>query len=207
MRWSWESGAPTLSRGAVSEAIESVWRAFGRSEGLISHLAPDAAWVRAQSGEFEACLPRLLELWAENALTTNPKAHEVLRATAEAWPELTSPQARSVEALGDVLWERVLTTHPSSPSADELLSQLVFLGLPMVRWLDPWLVSLDGPGAPQLADAIVRPAASEAWDLQPDYRQQLQAWAATEAVVIGLTVVGGVHLDEGDLAALFDRLI
>ncbi len=199
--------ALTLARGAIGEAIESVWQTFGRADGLITYLAPDAAWVRAQSGELMQCLPRLLELWANNELEGGPAAHDLLATVRDSWGELTSPQARSVEALADVLWEQVLTSYPSTPTADELLGQLVCLGLPMVRWLDPWLGSLDGPGAKQLADSILRPSNSEAWQLEPDYRQQLEGWAATEPVVIGLTIVGGVHLDDGDLAGLFDRLI
>lgn len=196
-----------MNRGAVDIAVAGVWNAFGRSEGLISDLAADAAWVRASEGELTTCLPRLLELWADRRLGHEPAAHEVLGLVAQEWPNLSSAQARSVERLGDVLWTRALTTYPSDPAVDELLGQLVWLGLPMVRWLDPWLAALDGAGARHLADVILRPSKSEAWQARPDSRQQLEAWSATESVVIGLTVVGGVHLEEGDFGALLDRLI
>ena len=196
-----------MSQGAVELAVAQVWSVFGRQEGLLSELPADAVWARAQDGEMNACLPRLLELWALNELDDGPPEFEVLDQIARDWDKLAPKEARSIEHLGDTLWQQALLTYPSDPSADELLGGLAHLPLPMVRWLDRWLSSLDGPGALHLADSILRPSNTDAWTAVPDARQQLEAWAASEPIIMGLTVVGGVHLDEGDLGRLLDRLI
>lgn len=196
-----------MAQSQVDEAIDRVWTTFGRSEGLLVDLAADAVWVRAHQGEFFACLPRLLELWTLNQLGVAVGGHELLAEVSNAWGELTAPQARSVEYLADTVWEKALTTYPSQPTSDVLLGELIYLDLPMIRWLERWLNSLDGPASQHLADAVLRPSLTSAWQARPDERQQLIGWAASEPVVMGLTLVGGVHLAQGDLTELFDQLI
>lgn len=196
-----------MAQGAVEKSLAQVRVTFGEPAGLLSDLAADATWVRARNGELIQCMPRLTELWANGELDGSVAAHDVLAEISNKWNELSSAQARSIESLADTLWQRALMAHPSETSADELLGELVYLRLPMVRWLEPWLGALDGPGALQLSAAILQPSQTEAWAGQPDARQQLQGWAGTEPVVMGLTIVGGVHLDEGDLADLLDLLL
>ena len=199
-------GLQLVAAGAVAEALDAVRRAFGEPQGLISDLPADATWARARAGELNECIPRLLELWAAADLEPVP-AQDVLAHLADNWDEFPPAGQRAIESLADVLWTQALTTHPSEPSADELLGQLIHLRLPMVRWLEPWLGLLDGPGAPQLADSILRHTEAGAWAAVPDARSQLEAWARSEPVVMGIAVVGGVHLDEGDFGALLDRLV
>jgi hypothetical protein len=196
-----------LAQGAVEKALQAVRETFGEPEGLLSDLAADATWVRARSGELMQCVPRLTQLWANGELGGPVAAHDVLDEISAAWSQLSSTQARSIESLADTLWERALMAHPSELSADELLGELLYLPLPMVRWFEPWLGSLDGPGALQLSAAILSPIHTDAWAGQADARQQLESWAGTEPVVMGLTIVGGVHLDDGDLGDLLDRLL
>lgn len=195
-----------MAVGAVAEALYAVRRSFGEPQGLISGLPADATWARARAGELTECIPRLLELWAAADLDPVP-AQEVLLHLAHNWSQFPPAGQRSIESLADALWKQALTTHPSEPSADELLGQLIHLRLPMVRWLEPWLGLLDGPGAPQLADSILRHTETDAWAAAPDARSQLESWARSEPVVMGIAVVGGVHLDEGDFGALMDRLV
>ncbi len=195
-----------MATSAIENALAAVRRNFGEPQGLMASLDADAVWVRANDGEWLNSVSRLLELWVGRDLEPVP-AHDVLGRLAEGWSSLTDDQARSIELLADTLWIEALTTHPSDPSADMLLGELTYLQLPMVRWLEPWIESLDGPGAQQLADAIIRPSNTRAWAGQRDARGQLEAWAASEPVVMGLAVVGGVHLNEGDFAELLDRLV
>lgn len=195
-----------MAAGAVADALDAVRRSFGEPQGLISDLPADATWARAKAGELIECTSRLLELWAAADLKPVP-AQEVMGHLADNWSGFPPGGQRAIESLADALWKQTLTTHPSEPSADELLGQLIHLRLPMVRWLEPWLGLLDGPGAPQLADSVLRHNETDAWAAVPDARSQLEAWARSEPVVMGIAVVGGVHLDEGDFGALLDRLV
>ena len=120
---------------------------------------------------------------------------------------LTTGQARSIEALADARWMLALTTTETDANVEQLLGELVHLDLRMVRWLEPWLNHLDGPGARHLAEVILRPAGTPGWIDRQDEWQQVRSWAASESVVMGLTLVGGVHLNPGDLSQLLDQLI
>jgi hypothetical protein len=77
----------------------------------------------------------------------------------------------------------------------------------MVRWLAPWLDDLDGPAARHLATVVITQLPEAEWAAHQDERAQILAWCRSEPVVIGLTVVGGVHLDDGQLSDALDRML
>ena len=61
---------------------------------------------------------------------------------------------------------------------------------------------------PDFDDETVDTQLPEAeWKSFGDERSQILSWCRSEPVVIGLTVVGGVHLDEGQLGAALDRML
>ncbi len=45
------------------------------------------------------------------------------------------------------------------------------------------------------------------WDGHDDQRRQVAAWTQTEPVVMGLTIVGGIHLDDGVLGRVLEVLL
>ena len=77
----------------------------------------------------------------------------------------------------------------------------------MVRWLGPWLDALDGPAARHLARFVIDGPTDPGWEASEDHAGQVLAWARTEPVLFGLTLVGGVHLDDGMLGEALDVLL
>ena len=99
------------------------------------------------------------------------------------------------------------------PVALAFLMFVVGLGLEthhmlgVLRQPKPLLVGLEGAGALHLADLAIGGLGSSAWDQQPDRRGQVLGWLASEPVILGLTLVGGVHLDDGQLGAALDVML
>ena len=202
--------APGPSRRLV-DAVEGLWATMADDYGLLPDLAVDAVLARADRGELEAATPRLVELLVANDLAVTDAAGVVGRFGAHQW----EPTARRVvtEAL-DAWWLESLKRRPAEQiepyTTEVVLGVLAGFGAPMIRWFGPWLDELDGPGAEHLArvvlggpDGLVGPA----WEGKTDEARQVLAWARTETVVYGLTLIGGVHLDDGVLDQVLDRLI
>ncbi|MEM7273110.1 MAG: hypothetical protein AAF547_08535 [Actinomycetota bacterium] len=199
----------------LSEALSVLWERAATDYGLLPDLPGDAVLVRADQGELAAATPRLLDLAVSSGLTVTEAATAVTMLgdqaiTPDAWPTM----ARDVEELLDAWWVETLQrepgTHADGFGPATVLGILAGYDAPMVRWLGPWLDQLDGPGAVHLAEIVVAgPAAlsAEAWRGKDDQAGQLFAWARTETVVHGLALIGGIHLEDGVLDRVLDRLI
>lgn len=192
---------------ALDEAVDRVWDVLGDRNSLLSVLADDAVMARARAGEAKHALPRLLELAVvdelEHLSITEP--FDLLDAAGwTAWPDT---ERRSVEGLVDTWWTWTRTAIDPTINPGRVLACLCRLGVPQVRWLGPWLEDLDGPPARHLADVIISQLPEPEWEGFEDQRSQILGWTRTEPVIIGLTVVGGVHLDEGQLGDALDLML
>lgn len=195
----------------LTDAVARLWATMADDYGLLPDLDLDALLARADRGELEAATPRLVELVVGHGLPVGDAAAIVARFGAHPW----TPEHRV--ALGEALdawwWETLLRPvgeHPEPWRPETVLGVLVGFGAPLVRWLHPWLDQLDGPGAPHLATLVVGGPdglSGPAWAGKEDEARQVLGWTRTEPVVNGLTLVGGVHLDDGVLGAVLDRLI
>jgi hypothetical protein len=174
---------------------------------LVDGLSPDVVWELVLGGELERCTPRLMELMVKGA-PVGPAPWRVLAVLAAGgWPTWNTGRRRAFTHLLDVWWATALEIHPFSPEVDEFLAALAQLDEPLVRWLQPLLESLDGAGAEHLADLVMSGLRSPGWEQVPDRRSQVLGWCRTEPVVIGLTLVGGVHLAEGRLGNALDVML
>ena len=192
----------------VSGALDAVWRLSAEDYGLFPELALDAARARAASGELEAATPRLLELVVGEREQPQDAAAVIAELGRHSWG---ASQRAALEEVLDAWWLEALMTEPADHrppySADVILGVIVGFGAPMVRWLEPWLAELDGPGAIHLGAMVLEGINGPAWAGKEDEAAQVLAWARTETVVNGLVMIGGTHLDEGVLGDLLDRLI
>ena len=195
------------SGGAVAEVIDEVWRVFGDRDSLMPLLDADAVMVRAQTGELKIALPRLFELTAGDELGDVPRQQTFALLSSSDWQHWDPPERQAVVSFADTWWRATRTDEDPLVSVDSVLACLAYLGLPMLRWLGPWLEDLDGPGARHLADAVIAQFPDEAWAGLPDERSQVLAWARGEPVILGLTLIGGVHLAEGKLGEALDQLL
>jgi hypothetical protein len=80
--------------------------------------------------------------------------------------------------------------------------------------LDRWLAELDGPGAVHLAELLrdgldpdTHRLVHPGWEGIEDLAGRVVAWARSEAVILGLTLLGGTHLDRTLLSDALDRMI
>lgn len=191
----------------IAASLDRLWREFAPPDSLLPQLAFDAVLVRADDGEFLECLPRLLEL------VTLPGADPELavavfdRLESHEWTSWPDERRRPVEELLDRWWATHLALEPGDPAIHGVLAALVRLDQPVSRWLQPWLEDLDGPGARHLALLVRDQLTSARWNEVPDRRGQVLAWTRSEPVVMGLTLVGGVHLDPGQLGDALDRML
>lgn len=177
------------------------------------------AWLAAAADRQDpdgvrAAVPRLLALTLDDDLgpLSTVDALDALRAAGwDRWPR------RDQEAVVDVLdawWLATLVGHPSRPPAADVLAAQARLRGEVRPLLDRWLHELDGAGAVHLAEVVRDHLDPEAgrlihpgWDGFEDLATQVAAWARSDAVVLGLTVIGGAHLDPGLLSEALDRLI
>lgn len=193
--------------GALGLAIDRLWDAIGDRSSLFPDLPDDAALARAHDGELRPALPRLLELAisgrAERMAITEP--FDLLgRAEWTAWP---AAERQAIEEVADTWWEWTRSSNDPLPTPGVVLACLCRLGVPLIRWLAPWLDDLDGPAARHLASVVISQLPETEWEGFQDQRQQILAWCRSEPVVIGLTVVGGVHLDDGQLGEALDHML
>ncbi len=193
----------------LSTALERSRSAFPGppSDALLWDLEFDAVWARANHGEFDECVPRLLELVvADGCGDTDPWA--VFAAFAERGREgWDDTKHRAMTGVADAWWSTLLRIYPYPPGIDEVLASLSQLDLPLVRWLHPFPELLDGPGAQHFADLVLHGLNSAGWDRVPDTRTQVEGWTRSEPAVMGITLVGGVHLEPGCLGAVLDRVL
>ncbi len=198
----------------VETAVEEAWDAFGDRSSLMGDLPLDAVLSRARAGERRLALPRLLELLVADDRIGDPGgAEELAEIVAEVRTELgaagtTADDRRIITDIVDVWWSRTLMFDPPLvPEASDVLAALARLDEPLIRWLGPWLGDLDGPAARHLVRLIRSGLRSSSWSDQPDAAGQVSAWTRSEPVVFGLALVGGTHLDDGELSSVLDLLV
>lgn len=192
---------------ALAKAIDHVWDVLGSRDSLFPSLPDDAVMARARSGEPKEAMPRLLELAVVDGLEhlsiTDP--FDLLASSGwTAWPDA---DRRAIEQLLDTWWTWTRTAIDPPVAPGLVLACLCRVGVPQVRWLGPWLDDLDGPAAQHLAEVVTRQLPQVEWEGFEDERSQILGWSRTEPVIIGLTVVGGVHLEEGKLSAALDLML
>jgi hypothetical protein len=198
----------------VTDALDALWLDLVDDEGdygLLPQLDPDAALARARRGELRPATPRLLSLVVDHALAPGLSAETVSLVGAGSW---SPPHRVAIERVLDAWWRETLERAPGSSVPDYppsvVLGVVCGFDAPLIRWLEPWLDALDGPGAHHLADVILAgPAAltGPAWEGKADQAGQVLGWARTEPVVNGLALVGGVHLEADTLSRVLDAVI
>lgn len=195
-------------------ALEQLIDLVGQHDGLLPTLPADAVMARfnaALSGgdnvETAQSLVRLLELMVADELGEF-EAVDVADCLENAgWTQWPSDEQAAVLRVFDAWWSTVLAQHPHEPSAELVLATLCRLDFPMVRWLQPLLEQLDGPAAIHLSEMVLQQLPHHSWNDRPDQRSQILSWCSSEPVVMGLTVVGGVHLAPGVLGEALDLLL
>lgn len=192
---------------ALDRAIDHVWDVLGDRESLLPSLADDAVMARARSGEARAAIPRLLELAVADELEHLSIIEPFDLLADEEWRSWPDVERRAIEALMDTWWTWTLTAIDPTISPGRVLACLCRIGVPQIRWLGPWLDDLDGPPARHLAHVIISQLPEVEWEGAPDQRSQILGWTRTEPVIIGLTVVGGVHLEEHQLSQALDLML
>lgn len=155
----------------------------------------------ADAGELAAVTAPLLEALIGGRVAATDRGPVLAR-----WRTTDLFRWDAVIDVADAWWTEARWAEPTTP-AHHLLADLCHLGEPMTRWLQPWLDDLDGEPARHLAAAVVSDWAAPGFAGLADEQQQCRSWAASEPVVFGLTLVGGVHLDDGLLGEVFDRLV
>lgn len=192
----------------LQAAIARAWETMAEDYGLLPQLELDAALARADRGELDLAAPRLLELLIDETVAIEDAVAVAERMGRQDW---SGEQRLIVEEVLDAWWLETLMKSPGEHRApyspDVVLGVLVSYGAPMIRWFEPWLAELDGPGASHLATMVIDGVDGPAWETKADEAGQILAWARTETVLNGLVLIGGTHLDDGVLGDLLDRLI
>lgn len=201
----WLGPGPTT--GALGEAIDRLWDVFGDRTSLFSVLDSDAVLARAHAGEVRGALPRLMELIVADAVSPADRIESFDLLSSEDVAPWSRADRSAIERFADTWWRFTLETEQPAPPVDAVLACLVRLDAPLIRWLSRWLDELDGPAAHHLARTVIDGLDDPGWADHDDEREQILGWARTEPVVLGLTVVGGVHLDEGELSEALDRML
>ncbi len=187
-------------------AQSSAWDLFGGGETLLPDLALDAVLARAKTTGVEAVAARLLDLLVEG--DGGDPLWEIADVFEEAgWRQWPVAQRHAVEMVLDAWWQTTLVFFPAAQPVEVVLASLAHFGVSLTRWLEPWLADLDGPPVQHLAELITGTLQSQGWVDALDERGQIIAWAQSEPVVIGITFVGGVHLDDGQLAEVLELLL
>ncbi len=189
-------------------ALDRAWETMAEDYGLLPQLELDAVLARADRDELVAAGPRLLEHLVGEQAPIEAAVAAIERLGHHPW---NGAQRQTIEAVLDAWWLETLMKDPGEHrlpyTPDAVLGVLVSYGAPMVRWFEPWLAELDGPGAAHLATMVTGGVEGPAWEGKSDQASQILAWARTETVINGLVLIGGTHLDEGVLGDLLDRLI
>ena len=197
----------TPLRGELGASVDRLWSVLGDRESLFPELPDDAALARARAGELVEAMPRLLELaiggGLERVVITEP--FDMLREAD--WTTWSVDRRVAIENVVDTWWTWTRTAIESDHSPGLVLACLCRLGVPQIRWLGAWLEDLDGPAAGHLAEVVIGQLPEPEWEGFDDERSRILGWCRTEPVIIGLTVVGGVHLEEGQLSAALDLML
>lgn len=187
-------------------ALDRVWATTAADYGLIPQLELETVLARARTGsgdEVLVCLPRLVDALVDGELSP-VSAIDVIEL-------LDLHDGFDGADLLDAWWLDVLERSPGEHrpglSPEPVLGLLAHTKAPMVRWLHPWLQSLDGPPVVHLADAIVAGFPSPTWAGRSDERQQVMTWTRTEAVINGLALIGATHVDHATMSRVLDILI
>lgn len=174
----------------------------------------DAAADRGDGDAVRAATPRLLELAVADDLGPRPVWEALAHLDRAGWRNWPQEDQWAVEAVLDAWWLATLLGHPSRPPAAEVLAAQARLRGEVRPLLDRWVDELDGAGAVHLAEFVVDeidPATGlvggPPWSDVPDLGHQVVAWARSEAVILGLALVGGVHLEPGVLSEALDRMV
>lgn len=198
---------PDELAGALGDAHQILWERFGDRQSLMSDLPADAVLARARSGESRESIPRLFGLIVTDQLGTADRLEFFRLLDEAAWQEWPRDDRWAILGAFDTWW--TFTRSDSEPplSAGTVLACLAHVEVPLVRWLGPWLEDLDGPGARHLADVVIDQLSDPEWEDRSDQRTQILQWTRSEPVILGLTLVGGVHLDPGDLGRALDAML
>ncbi len=191
----------------LSDAIDRLCDVFPIPSGLLRDLPADAVFARAATGELRESLARLLELVALDELGDRHAFEAFDLLAAERWQEMGSAEVGAISRFADAWWVSSLADHPGPPRPADRLGELCHLELPMVRWLSVWLDEFDGPAADHLADFVLEGSDHPAWQGYDDQYGQVVAWTQSEPVVMGVTLVGGIHLGPERLRAVLDRIV
>ncbi len=174
---------------------------------VVAGLSEEALWALARNGDLDRCATRLVELVIGGTLDSLEPWEVTEFLVGEGWAGWSDGQRGALLGCFDAWWQTLLHFHPYTPGVDVALAALAQFDEPLIRWLQPLLEGLDGPGAEHLADLVIGRLSSPGWDRRPDRRLQVLAWSGTEPVVLGLTLVGGVHLSDGRLGRALDRML
>lgn len=192
----------------LRDAMAAAWATMADDYGLFPGLSIDAVLARADRGELVTAAPRMLQLLIELDLPVVSAAEVTDRLGRGTWSPI---QRTVVEEVLDAWWLETLMLEPGEHgpvyTPDVVLGVLAGYGAPLVRWLEPWLAQLDGPGALHLASVVLHGLDGPAWDGKADAASQVLGWTRTETVINGLTLIGGTHLEAGTLSDVLDRLI
>lgn len=187
-------------------ALDRFWSVTADDYGLIPELELETVLARARTGhgdDVSICLPRLADELIAGELSPV--------AAIEVVGLLDGHAGSDLAVLFDAWWFDVLERPPGEHrpgcAPEPVLGLLAHTGAPMIRWLQPWLESLDGPPAVHLAAAIVAGFPSPTWAGRPDERQQVMAWTRTEAVINGLALIGATHVDDATMSRVLDIVI
>lgn len=173
----------------LRDALAALWDSMADDYGLLPDLAADAVLARADRGELVAATPRLLELLVGGTLPIDQACQIAVRLGTHDW---TSRQRACVEETLDSWWQETLMREPGEHdfpyTPDVVLGVLAGYDAPMIRWFEPWLAELDGPGASHLAAIVLgRPVHERDGDRPSDEAaipsgssgREIPAWAQT----------------------------
>lgn len=137
-------------------ASAALWELMGDDYGLLPDLPADVVLVRATGDELTLTVPRLLELLVQHHVSVEQAGDIIARIANATWD---SRQRAAIEELLDAWWLETLMLEPGEhayPFTPEVvLGVLAGYDAPMIRWFEPWLAELDGPGALHLASIVL----------------------------------------------------
>ena len=201
--------------------LDRLARRWTPATSLVPALAPDAllTWIdaaveRGDDAAVRAAVPRLLRLAIGDALDPIPVWEGLDGLTRAGWRRWPLADRAAVEEVLDGWWWASLLGHPSRPAVPDVLVAQARVRGEVRPLLDRWTAELDGPGAVHLAELLrdgldpgTHRLVHPGWVGSEDLADQVVAWARSEAVILGLTLLGGSHLDRGLLSDALDRMI
>lgn len=190
----------------LQEALDLLQVEFPTDRALSGELAADVLLALATT-DLDDVLVDLLTLATDGQLEDRYafEIFDLLRDTS--WIEWDMPAVQAIVRWADAWWLTALRMLPELADAGAALGQLVHLDLGMVKWLRVWLDELDGYGAQHLANFLIEGSDHPGWNGYDDERAQVRAWAQSETVVNGFTMIGGVHLEEGRMTKVLEEIV